>query len=145
MTIHSFGAYYGLTISMILSYKTKPLSKPESNYISNIIAMVGTLFLWLFWPSFNFGAFSQTPYEQSQIVANTLLSLTGSCVATLVFSGLLGHKFEMEDIMNATLAGGVVIGAPCGILYLPGVALAIGAIAGSISTISFKRLAPWLN
>jgi len=93
MTIHAFGAYYGLTVSLILSQKTKPVSKPESNYVSNIIAMVGTLFLWLFWPSFNFGASAQTPFEQNMIVANTLLSLTGSCVTTLVFSGLLGHKF----------------------------------------------------
>lgn len=145
MTIHSFGAYYGLTVSMILAQKTKPISKPESSYFSNIIAMVGTLFLWLFWPSFNFGAFAENPFEQSMIVANTLLSLTGSCVAALIFSGLLGHKFEMEDILNATLAGGVIIGAPCGILYLPGVALGIGAIGGAVSTICFKKLAPWLN
>jgi len=51
----------------------------------------------------------------------------------------------MEDILNATLAGGVVIGAPCGVLYLPGVALAIGAIAGAISVVGFKFLAPKLN
>jgi ammonium transporter Rh len=51
----------------------------------------------------------------------------------------------MEDILNATLAGGVAIGAPCGVLYLPGVALAIGAIAGAISVIGFKFLAPKLS
>jgi len=51
----------------------------------------------------------------------------------------------MEDILNATLAGGVAIGASCGVLYLPGVAIAIGAVAGSISVIGFKFLAPKLS
>jgi ammonium transporter Rh len=92
MTIHTFGAYYGLTVSLILSRKIAPVSKPESNYISNIVAMIGTLFLWLFWPSFNFGVFATTPFEQSQIVANTILSLTGSCVSTFIFSALLSSK-----------------------------------------------------
>jgi hypothetical protein len=42
------------------------------------------------------------------------------------------------------LAGGVAVGACCGILYLPGVALAVGAIAGSISVIGFKYVGPKL-
>jgi ammonium transporter Rh len=50
----------------------------------------------------------------------------------------------MEDILNATLAGGVAIGSPCGILYLPGVALAIGCIAGAISVVGFKIIGPKL-
>jgi ammonium transporter Rh len=62
LTIHDFGAYFGLTVSLILSNKIAPVSKPESNYISNIVAMIGTLFLWLFCPSFNFGAFAENPY-----------------------------------------------------------------------------------
>jgi len=55
MTIHAFGAYFGLTVSMVLSNKLKPESRAESSYSSNITALIGTLFLWLFWPSFNFG------------------------------------------------------------------------------------------
>jgi ammonium transporter Rh len=58
MTIHSYGAYFGLTVSAILSSKIKPVNKPEANYTSNIFSMIGTLFLWLFWPSFNYGVFS---------------------------------------------------------------------------------------
>lgn len=54
-TIHTFGAYFGLGISWMLSKKIKPQSKAETNYNSNIFAMIGTLFLWLYWPSFNFG------------------------------------------------------------------------------------------
>lgn len=54
-TIHTFGAYFGLGISWVLGKKIKPRSKAESDYSSNIFAMIGTLFLWLYWPSFIFG------------------------------------------------------------------------------------------
>jgi ammonium transporter Rh len=60
--IHTFGAYFGLTVSVILSKFSKPAAKPESSYNSNIFALVGTLFLWMFWPSFNAGYFPTSPY-----------------------------------------------------------------------------------
>jgi ammonium transporter Rh len=50
----------------------------------------------------------------------------------------------MEDILNATLAGGVAIGASGALLYYPGVALVIGITAGSISTLGFKYLSALL-
>jgi len=55
MSIHAFGAYFGLTVSIVLSSKIKPVRRAVSNYSSNITALIGTLFLWLLWPSFNFG------------------------------------------------------------------------------------------
>jgi len=145
MTIHAFGAYFGLTISLVIGKKIAPVTKPEADYNSNIFAMIGTLFLWLFWPSFNFGVFATTQFEQNQIVTNTLLSLVGSCLSTFTCSAIFGHKFEMEDILNATLAGGVAIGSSTALLYYPGVALVIGIIAGAISTLGFKFLASILQ
>lgn len=46
----------------------------------------------------------------------------------------------MEDILNASLAGGVIIGAPCGVLNNVGGALAIGFIGGMVSTFCFMKL-----
>lgn len=138
--IHAFGAYFGLTVSLILSKAVKPAGKAESNYNSNIFGMIGALFLWLFWPSFNSGFFPQHPYEKSLIITNTILSLTGSCLGTFVMTALTRHKFEMEDILNASLAGGVMIGASSGIVTNPGVALCIGVFAGIISTLGFRYL-----
>lgn len=48
----------------------------------------------------------------------------------------------MQDIVNATLAGGVIIGAPSGLITNIGGALAIGCIGGIISTLCFSKLAP---
>ena len=60
--IHSFGAYFGLTVSFVLGRSIKPNTKPQVSYISNIFAMIGTLFLWMFWPSFNAGFFPINGY-----------------------------------------------------------------------------------
>ena len=46
----------------------------------------------------------------------------------------------MEDILNATLAGGVAIGAGSGIFTNPAAALYIGFFAGIISTLGFRYL-----
>lgn len=89
MNIHSFGAYFGLTVSLVLSKAVKPVSKAESNYISNIFGMIGTLFLWMYWPSFNAGFFPFTDYEKTQVVSNTILSLTASCLSTFMMSAFL--------------------------------------------------------
>ena len=47
-----------------------------------------------------------------RITRDLLHSLMASTAMTFVISGLMGHKkFAPEDIQNATLAGGVVVGA----------------------------------
>ena len=60
--IHTFGAYFGLTVSLILSKIKKPVKAPEASYHSNIFSMIGTLFLWMYWPSFNAGFFPTSAY-----------------------------------------------------------------------------------
>jgi ammonium transporter Rh len=144
MTIHVFGAYGGLTVSLFLAYLTKPNSKPQTNYTSNIFAFIGTLFLWMYWPSFNFGINATTPFTKTQIISNTILALTGSCLSTFMTSAFLKNRFTMEHLLNATLSGGVVIGAAAGILFNPGGALCIGFLTGIISTLGFQYLTPYL-
>jgi ammonium transporter Rh len=95
MTIHAFGAYSGLASSLILSAIVRPNSKPGTNYFSNLFGLIGTLFLWMYWPSFNFGAAAPTPFTKTQIIANTILSLTGSCLSTFITSAALKDKFTM--------------------------------------------------
>lgn len=60
--IHTFGAYFGLTVSLILSRKVVPRTKPETTYNLNVFAMIGTFFLWMYWPSFNAGVFPTSAY-----------------------------------------------------------------------------------
>jgi len=107
--------------------------------------MIGTLFLWLFWPSFN-GAIAVGNTAHRAIV-NTILSLTGSCVTAFLSSHALRReaKFSMVDIQNATLAGGVAMGACADLIITPGPAVAIGAIAGLVSVCGFAFVQAWLE
>ena len=80
---------------------------------------------------------------------NTIISLTGSCLATFVVSALIREKFNMEDILNATLAGGVAIGAPAGVTANPAASMVVGILAGAISVLCYKflttKLEEWVN
>lgn len=138
--IHTFGAYFGLTVSLVLGKKVAPKTKPEASYTSNIFSFIGTLFLWMFWPSFNAGFFPTSPYERSLIIVNTIIALTGSCLGTFIMTALVREKFSMEDILNASLAGGVIIGAPSGVFSNPAGALCIGLFGGVVSTLGFRYL-----
>jgi ammonium transporter Rh len=116
----------------------------SSNYNSNLLSMIGTLFLWMFWPSFN-GALSDGN-AQNRCIVNTLLSLTGSCVMVFLITPFFKEgKFHMENILNATLAGGVIIGSSADIIIHPWVAFFIGCFAGILSVVGFEIIGPFLN
>ena len=119
--IHAFGAYFGLAVSLVVTGKQR-LDKGGhrfgSTYTTDTFAMVGTLFLWMFWPSFNGALAAGT--SQHRAVINTILSLTNSCLGAFLCSKILqpGNKLSMVDIQNATLAGGVAVGSSADLVLL---------------------------
>lgn len=147
MFVHAFGAYFGLAASAVLTEGTKvdeAGDKFGSNYTSDIFAMVGTVFLWMFWPSFN-GALAGE--AQERVVVNTVLSLTGSCISAFLTSKLLrdDNRFDMVDIQNATLAGGVAVGTAADFPVGPAGALVIGILAGILSVVGYVYVSPFLE
>ncbi|MDH5480641.1 MAG: ammonium transporter [Nitrosomonas sp.] len=143
IVIHAFGAYFGLAASLVLTtayQRSKPI---ESDHTSDRFAMLGSVVLWLFWPSF---ATALVPLEDMpQTVANTLLALSGATIATYFMSNKLNNgKTSMVDMANAALAGGVAIGSVCDIVSPTG-AFGIGLLAGAISVIGYVYLLPWLE
>jgi ammonium transporter Rh len=149
MFVHLFGAWFGIGLTYTFSPKeAKNHPKASANYNSNLIAMVGTLFLWMFWPSFN-GALAEGN-SQHRVVLNTVIALTASCLGAFIVSGLLRsnrHKllFDMEDVLNATLAGGVMIGTSSDMVLQPAVSIFIGFFAGCLSAFGFCRISPYLS
>ena len=72
-------------------------------------------------------------------LALSIPSLMASTTMAFVVSGLLGHKkFAPEDIQNATLAGGVIVGATADMILQPYGAVTAGTIAGVISCLGYK-------
>lgn len=100
ITIHIFGAYFGLTTTWVMVHSAKKC-KTEALSHSNLFSWIGTLFLWVYWPSFN--AAIAVYSGQTRAVVNTVLSLSGSTLATYLTSALLHRtKFCIEDVLNAT-------------------------------------------
>ena len=80
------------------------------------------------------------------LLLSQVLSLLSSTVTTFAVSSLLERCIRAVDIQNATLAGGVAIGASANLLGVkPWGAMAIGTTAGLVSTWGFCRLQPWLE
>ena len=71
-----------------------------------------------------------------------LFSLCACVVTAFALSAAMNKhkKFVMEHIQNATLAGGVAIGAVADLMVGPWVALTIGSIAGIISVLGYDIL-----
>lgn len=65
--------------------------------------------------------------------------------ATSVSRMLLDGKLEIEVILNATLAGGVIMGASCDIIEHVYISIIVGLLAGSVSAIAFIKITPYLK
>ncbi|XP_032537402.1 ammonium transporter Rh type A [Chiroxiphia lanceolata] len=147
MTIHAFGAYFGLAVTLVL-YRPGLKNKhenDESTYHSDMFAMIGTLFLWLFWPSFNSAIASGG--DMTTAIINTYYSLAASTIVTFALSSLVDKrgKFSMVLIQNATLAGGVAVGTCADLRIYPFGAMCIGILAGIVSVLGFRYLTPLLE
>ena len=100
--------------------------------------MIGTIFLFIYWPSFN--AILGSGMAQHRAMVNTVLSITASTLSASFISRICLRKLDMEVVLNATLAGGVIMGASCDLITVPGCAMLAGAIAGIISAFGFLYL-----
>ncbi|KAK2106196.1 hypothetical protein P7K49_015710 [Saguinus oedipus] len=148
MCIHVFAAYFGLTVAWCLP---KPLpegteEKERTATSPSLSAMLGTLFLWMFWPSFN-SALLRNPIERRDAVFNTYYALAVSAVTSISVSSLAHPqgKINMTYMHNAVLAGGVAVGASCHLISSPWLAMVLGLVAGLISTGGAKCLPVCFN
>ena len=162
IAIHTFGAYFGLAANRVLVARHKgagsgsgsgsghPQNAPS--YGTDLTSVLGTFLLWLFWPSFNAAvatvggsggasdalAALATESLRTHAVLNTVLSLAGSCLAAFALSSFLEGRLNMVAVQNATLAGGIAMGAAATMVVgsqvvdiTPHLAVRDGAAAGA--------------
>eukprot|EP00753_Platysulcus_tardus_P019686 PLAT7428.1.p1 GENE.PLAT7428.1~~PLAT7428.1.p1 ORF type:complete len:462 (-),score=246.57 PLAT7428.1:132-1517(-) len=145
MFVHTFGAYFGVAMSLGLGPKGRcdhPLAKARTS--SDLFSMVGTVFLWILWPSFN-GALAHGPAKM-RVIVNTVLALCVSCTTAFIMSASLrkDKRFSMEHIQNATLAGGVAVGSSANLIVHPAGAMLLGMIGGAVSVYGYARISDFL-
>ena len=140
--IHAFGAIFGLGVILTMT-TTKEYQTPiESDTTSDLFSMLGSMMLWIFWPSFC-AALVPAALVPATVI-NVVLALSGSTIATYLMSVALRRKIAISDIANAALAGGVAIGSTCD-HAAPGVAMLIGVLAGTLSVVGFAAISKWFQ
>ena len=141
MYIHTFGCYFGIAATYFFQNEKAILDKEKravGGYMSQTVAMIGTIFLYCYWPSFNAALAPQL--NQQRVVVNTALSISAACITAAGISRIIHFKLDMEVMLNSTLAGGVAIGACSDLVVTPGIAIIIGSGAGIISALGFSYL-----
>jgi len=134
IVIHAFGALFGIGVAFSITTKEEFQVLVESDETSDRFSLLGSMILWVFWPSFC--AALVLPQELPMTVINVILALCGSTLATYAASLALRGKVSAADIANAALAGGVAIGSTCNKVS-PTYAFLIGVFAGALSTFGF--------
>ncbi|NXT84916.1 RHAG protein, partial [Zapornia atra] len=147
ITIHVFSCYFGLGVSKALfGAAQQPVHPKESpTHSSDLLSLVGTLILWVFWPSF-VAALCQPGDAQHRAILNTLLAMSASAVTAVVASSLLEKdgKLRPSHLQNGSLAGGVAIGAVADLAVPPASALALGSLSAVVCVLGFRFLTPLL-
>jgi ammonium transporter Rh len=106
--------------------------------------MIGTMFLFCFWPSFNAALGDGAAMHRA--IINTYLAITSSVIASIIVARLShGGKLNMEIILNASLAGGVAVGSAADIIVMPFGAMLAGFITGLVSSFGFAYLSAFLR
>ena len=134
IVIHAFGALFGLGVAVSMTTRKEFETPIESDATSDRFSLLGSMMLWVFWPSFC--AALVTPPEVPRTVVNVIIALCASTLATYVVSLAIRGKIDIADIANAALAGGVAIGSTCAQVS-PTAAFVIGIVAGALSTVGF--------
>ena len=138
----------GLTIAYVLG---APSAAAAANFISSkvsdVFSLLGTVVLWVYWPSFVAGmAPAGTPDTELQVV-QTVLSLAAATFVTFAVSSLVSPEGNLKPVViqNATLAGGVSIGILSSTPLTAAGALTVGSVAGALSTFGFAKVMPLLE
>ncbi|XP_042750739.1 ammonium transporter Rh type B-like isoform X3 [Lagopus leucura] len=148
LTIHTFGAYFGLTVSRVLHrpHKDKRKEQQDVGHQPDLFAVVGTFCLWIFWPSF---ASATTTHDSAEpwAVLNLYFSMAASTLATFVLSPILYEEgtLQVAQLQDATLASAAVMGMAGEMLSTPFGALTAGFLASQLSLLGSRFLSPILR
>ena len=92
--IHTLGAFFGLAVSLAdrkRDFNAEASSaRQNTNHVSDDFSLIGTLMLWVYWPSFN-SVLSTNLSSRNRGSLNTYISMTASTVTCFLMSAMLGE------------------------------------------------------
>ncbi|CAK6968060.1 rh blood group%2C D antigen [Scomber scombrus] len=143
MMLHIFGSFFGLMLTLILhrTESEQQFEKEKFDRKTGLFSMLGTLLLWMFWPSFN-SILVDDRGRKLGVVFCTYLALAVSAVTAAAVSVLSSPKGKLNliHVQSCVFAGGVAIGLSMSVVHEPWQAMTIGFTAAVVSTIGFRYL-----
>lgn len=143
--VHEFGAFFGLGALFFIGKRVKAAqeSQSDASLTPYITSLLGTLFIFAFFPSFN-AALVPAAF-QSRVIVNTFLALTSSVVVTFLFSGIFNNGlFCPVEVRNAAIAGGIAISSSIGVVNGPAAACGTGLVAALAALFGIRRFTPFI-
>uniref|UniRef100_A0A3B3TVW0 Rh blood group, D antigen n=1 Tax=Poecilia latipinna TaxID=48699 RepID=A0A3B3TVW0_9TELE len=142
MLLHVFGALFGLMLTWILyrDGSKQGFEKEKYDEKSGLFSMLGVVFLWMFWPSFN--SVLVDDRTRLKAVCSTYLALAVSAVtaaALAVLSSPRG-KLNLIQMQSCILSGGAAVGVSVSVVQQPWEAMALGFTAAILSTLGYRYL-----
>lgn len=145
--VHVFGAFFGIAGSYFF-YSKKAVQDPHQqykySYYSALLALIGTVFMFCYFPSFN-SVLATTASEQQRCVLNTLLSITASVISSILVSRILTRRLDIMVLVYGSISGGVAIGAAANLIAYPFCSMIIGFVAGIVTAIGYIIVAPIIS
>lgn len=141
--VHVFAAYWGWGVAIGLWNKRVSGEPMHTTVHSVSFVWLASMLLLVLWPSFVTALLPTGEVIPAMI--NCFLAMAGSILSAYLVSYVLQQrKIDPLVYTYAILAGGVAIGATVN-LVTPVNAWIIGVLGGTISTLSFIYLDPWLH
>ncbi|EOA99723.1 Ammonium transporter Rh type B, partial [Anas platyrhynchos] len=113
LTVHAFGAYFGLMVSRALRQPRvdERGEQQDAGRQPDAFTVLGTLYLWIFWPSFASATTAQDGAEPWAVL-NIYFSMAASTLAAFVLSPILYEKGTLQaaQLQDAALVGAAVMG-----------------------------------
>ncbi|CAB3398281.1 unnamed protein product [Caenorhabditis bovis] len=147
LSVHTFGAYFGLAAGLVGNKKNvMEMDEHGGIHHSDLFSMIGTLFLWVFFPSFN-AAIQEPEDARHRAIMNTYLAMASGTVTTFILSSFVDRlgRFNMIHIQSSTLSGGVAIGSAANAVLYPYHAVCVGVLSACLSVLGHAWLSPRLE
>lgn len=139
MLVHMCAAYFGIGVALTLREKKSWDEPMYSSTHSVTFVWLGSMLLWILWPSFVTSLVSSEEATWGMITC--YMAGLGSIVSTYFVTMICQGKVNPLIYTYAMLAGPVAIGSPM-LSVGPWGALFIGVVAGAVSSLCFIYMQP---
>ncbi|MGB0561998.1 MAG: ammonium transporter [Spirulinaceae cyanobacterium] len=144
--VNLVGAWVSLAAMLIIGPRTgrfEPGHPTRKIHGSNLpLSVLGTLFIWFGWLSFNGGSLFRVGPEVAQVMVHTLLSGVAGMVVAGALTWWRRRTLEVEMLIYGSLAGLVAVSASCDVVSTP-IAVIIGAVSGAVMLLVWNALEYW--